>query len=64
MYKLAIAVLAFLNAMPLIAQRRIDFLLDAEGARRTGHNLPFSRGFDSIRNSARAAGPASGSISS
>jgi outer membrane protein W len=44
MYKLAIAVLAFLSAMPLIAQRRIDFLLDAEGARRTGHNLSFTPG--------------------
>jgi outer membrane protein len=44
MYKPAIALLAVLTAMPLLAQRRIDFLLDAEGARRTGHNLAFTPG--------------------
>lgn len=44
MYKLTIALLALLSAMPLLAQHRIDFLLDAEGARRTGKNLSFTPG--------------------
>lgn len=44
MYKLTFALLAVLIAVPLAAQRRIDFLLDAEGARRTGHNVSFSPG--------------------
>jgi outer membrane protein len=42
MYKLTIALLTVLAAAPLIAQRRIDFLIDAEGARRTGHNESFT----------------------
>jgi len=44
MYKLTFALLAILIAGPLTAQRRIDFLFDAEGARRTGHNVSFSPG--------------------
>jgi outer membrane protein len=44
MYKLTIALLLLLTAAPLIAQRRIDFLIDAEGARRTGHNEAFTPG--------------------
>lgn len=44
MYKLTIALLAVLAAAPLVAQRRIDFLIDAEGARRTGHNESFTPG--------------------
>jgi len=44
MYRLSIALLAVLAAAPLAAQRRIDLLLDAEGARRTGHNLSFTPG--------------------
>jgi outer membrane protein W len=44
MYKLTIALLAVLAATPLMAQRRIDFLIDAEGARRTGHNESFTPG--------------------
>jgi len=44
MYKLTFALLALLLAEPLTAQTRIDFLLDAEGARRTGHNVSFSPG--------------------
>jgi outer membrane protein len=48
MYKLThgltVALLAVLVATPLAAQRRIDFLLDAEGARRTGHNMAFTPG--------------------
>jgi outer membrane protein W len=31
-------------AAPLAAQHRIDFLIDAEGARRTGHNSDFTPG--------------------
>jgi outer membrane protein len=45
MYKLTIALLAVVSAAPLMAQRRIDFLIDAEGARRTGHNESFTPGF-------------------
>jgi outer membrane protein len=45
MYKLTIALLAVLVSAPLMAQRRIDFLLDAEGARRTGQNDSFTPGF-------------------
>ena len=45
MYKLTIALLTVLIAAPLVAQRRIDFLIDAEGARRTGHNESFTPGF-------------------
>lgn len=44
MCKLTIALLALLAALPLAAQRRIDFLIDAEGARRTGHNVSFTPG--------------------
>src|SRR5436309_8975458 len=44
MYKLTIALLLVLAATPLMAQRRIDFLVDAEGARRTGHNDAFTPG--------------------
>jgi outer membrane protein len=44
MYKLTIALLTVLAAAPLMAQRRIDFLIDAEGARRTGHNESFTPG--------------------
>jgi hypothetical protein len=44
MYKLTIALLALIAAAPLMAQRRIDFLVDAEGARRTGHNESFTPG--------------------
>src|SRR5258706_1939088 len=44
MYKPAIALLALFAAAPLLAQRRIDFLLDAEGARRTGRNFSFTPG--------------------
>lgn len=45
MYKLTIAILIVLAAAPLMAQRRIDLLIDAEGARRTGHNESFTPGF-------------------
>lgn len=45
MYKLTIALLALFAAAPLMAQRRIDLLIDAEGARRTGHNESFTPGF-------------------
>jgi outer membrane protein len=44
MYKLTVALLAVLTVAPLAAQRRIDFLVDAEGARRTGHNIAFTPG--------------------
>lgn len=44
MKTLMIAILAVSAALPLAAQRRIDFLLDAEGARRTGHNIAFTPG--------------------
>ena len=44
MYKLTIALFTVLAAVPLMAQRRIDFLIDAEGARRTGHNESFTPG--------------------
>jgi outer membrane protein len=44
MYRLMIALLTVLAAAPLIAQRRIDLLIDAEGARRTGHNETFTPG--------------------
>jgi outer membrane protein len=44
MYKLTIALLTILAAAPLMAQRRIDLLIDAEGARRTGHNEAFTPG--------------------
>jgi outer membrane protein len=44
MYKLTIALLAVLAAAPLMAQRRIDLLIDAEGARRTGLNESFTPG--------------------
>ena len=44
MYKLTIALLTVLAAVPMTAQRRIDLLIDAEGARRTGHNESFSPG--------------------
>jgi len=44
MYKLTIALFTLLAAAPLMAQRRIDFLIDAEGARRTGHNESFTPG--------------------
>jgi len=45
MYKLTIALLTLLAAAPLMAQRRIELLIDAEGARRTGHNESFTPGF-------------------
>jgi len=45
MYKLTIAILIVLAAAPLMAQHRIDLLIDAEGARRTGHNESFTPGF-------------------
>jgi len=48
MYKLTIALLTVLLiglAAPLMAQHRIDFLIDAEGARRTAHNESFTPGF-------------------
>lgn len=49
MYRLTIALITVLliglAAAPLMAQRRIDFLIDAEGARRTGHNESFTPGF-------------------
>src|SRR5205809_195712 len=44
MYKLTIALLTVLASAPLTAQRRIDFLIDAEGARRTGQNQSFTPG--------------------
>jgi len=48
MYKLIVtllsALLTVLAAAPLMAQRRIDLLIDAEGARRTGHNESFTPG--------------------
>jgi outer membrane protein len=44
MYKLTIALLTVILAAPLMAQHRIDFLIDAEGARRTGHNESFTPG--------------------
>jgi outer membrane protein len=49
MYKLTVtllsALLTMLAAAPLLAQGRIDLLLDAEGARRTGRNESFTPGF-------------------
>ena len=45
MYKLTVALLTLLAAAPLMAQRRIELLIDAEGARRTGHNESFTPGF-------------------
>lgn len=45
MYKLTVAILVVLAAAPLMAQRRIDLFIDAEGARRTGHNESFTPGF-------------------
>jgi outer membrane protein len=45
MYKLTVALIVVLFAAPLLAQRRIDLLIDAEGARRTGHNESFTPGF-------------------
>ena len=44
MNKLTFALLIVLAAAPLMAQRRIDLLIDAEGARRTGHNESFTPG--------------------
>jgi len=44
MKTLLAALLAVSAAMPLFAQQRIDFLIDAEGARRTGHNTGFTPG--------------------
>jgi len=44
MYKLTIALLIVLATTPIVAQRRIDLLIDAEGARRTGHNESFTPG--------------------
>lgn len=44
MYKFTIVLLAVFIAVPLVAQRRIDFLIDAEGARRTGHDISFTPG--------------------
>jgi outer membrane protein len=44
MKSLILLLIAALAATPLMAQRRIDFLLDAEGARRTGHNISFTPG--------------------
>jgi outer membrane protein len=44
MYKLTIALLIVLAATPIVAQRRIDLLIDAEGARRTGRNESFTPG--------------------
>jgi len=44
MYKLTIALLTVLAAAPVMAQRRIDLLIDAEGARRTGRNESFTPG--------------------
>ncbi|MEA2328111.1 MAG: outer membrane protein [Thermoanaerobaculia bacterium] len=44
MYRLTVALLTILAAAPLIAQRRIDLLIDAEGARRTGHSEAFTPG--------------------
>jgi outer membrane protein len=44
MYKLTIALLTILAAAPLVAQRRIDLMIDAEGARRTGENESFTPG--------------------
>jgi outer membrane protein len=42
--KLSVALLDILTTVPLVAQRRIDFFVDAEGARRTGHNISFTPG--------------------
>lgn len=48
MYKLTVtllfALLTILAAAPLMAQRRVDLLIDVEGARRTGHNESFTPG--------------------
>jgi outer membrane protein len=44
MYKLTIALLTILAAAPLVAQRRIDLMIDAEGAHRTGENESFTPG--------------------
>lgn len=44
MKTLLIALLVVFAAAPLAAQRRIDFLIDAEGARRTGKIIGFSPG--------------------
>jgi outer membrane protein W len=44
MYRLTVLLLTVLSAVPLAAQRRIDFIVDAEGARRTGHDISFAPG--------------------
>jgi outer membrane protein len=44
MKTLLLALLTLAVAAPLAAQRRIDFLIDAEGARRTGQNTDFTPG--------------------
>jgi outer membrane protein len=44
MKTLLAALFVVLAAAPLAAQRRVDFLVDAEGARRTGKNTGFSPG--------------------
>ena len=44
-FRFTVAFLALLSTtLPLAAQRRIDFIIDAEGARRTGHNIEFAPG--------------------
>jgi outer membrane protein W len=44
MKTLLAVLLAVSAAVPLFAQQRIDFLIDAEGARRTGRNTGFTPG--------------------
>jgi outer membrane protein W len=44
MKTLSFALLAMILAAPLFAQHRVDLLVDAEGARRTGRNAAFSQG--------------------
>jgi outer membrane protein len=44
MKRLLFALLATIIAAPLLAQHRVDLLVDVEGARRTGHNEDLSQG--------------------
>jgi outer membrane protein len=44
MKKSLLLLVALLLAAPLFAQRRVDLIIDAEGARRTGKNVKFTPG--------------------
>lgn len=44
MKRLSLALLLLMSTVPLLAQRRVDLIVDVEGARRTGHNTGFTPG--------------------